>query len=195
MSGRLRVIGGGLAGCEASLQLAALGFEVDLYEMRPQRETPAHRTDHLAELVCSNSLKGQDAKSAHGLFKMELRTLGSFLLQAADEARVPAGESLTVDRARFSAAVERLVASNPRIRLHREEVLSLAGDDRPTLLAAGPLCSDALASDLFARVGSRRLHFFDAIAPVVEADSIDMDHAFWRNLWDKGSQADFLNCP
>jgi len=195
MHQRVRVIGGGLAGCEASLQLASLGYEVDLYEMRPLRKTPAHNGDRLGELVCSNSFKGLGLNSAHGLMKNELRLLGSFLMQAAEDARVPAGESLTVDRDRFSDAIEARIAQNPRIHLIREEVLTLAGDPRPTLVTAGPLCSDALAQDIFQRVGGEALHFFDAIAPVIEADSIDMNHAFWRNRWDKGTEADFLNCP
>lgn len=192
---RIRVIGGGLAGCEAALQLASRGFEVDLYEMRGGNgETPAHKTPHLAELVCSNSFKGLGLASAHGLLKNELRLLGSFLMQAAEVARVPAGESLTVDRDLFSAEVERLIAAQPLITLHREEVVALA-DERPTLVAAGPLCSDSLADDLFKRLGSRKLHFCDAIAPVVDVDSIDMDHAFAMNRWEKGEGADFINCP
>ena len=194
MQERVRVIGGGLAGCEAALQLAHLGFEVELHEMRPVATTPAHQTESLAELVCSNSFKGLGLTSAHGLMKQELRMLGSFLMKAAEEARVPAGESLTVDRARFSAAVEAMIAATPRIHMVREEVTTLAGT-LPTLVAAGPLCSNALAQDIFTRVGSERLHFFDAIAPVVEAESIDMAHAFWKNRWDKGTEADFLNCP
>ena len=191
---RVRVIGGGLAGCEAALQLACRGFDVDLYEMRPHRMTPAHRDGSLAQLVCSNSLKGMEPTSAHGLLKRELRLLGSFLLKSADEARVPAGESLTVNRELFSQSVERAIASASRIHLHREEVASLAGD-LPTIVAAGPLASDALADDIFARLGGERLHFFDAIAPVVETDSIDMDHAFYMNRWEKGETADFINCP
>lgn len=191
---RARVIGGGLAGCEAALQLASRGFDVDLYEMRPDRMTPAHRDGHLAQLVCSNSFKGMEPTSAHGLLKRELRMLGSFLLGCADEARVPAGESLTVNRELFSAAVEKAISSAERIHLHREEVKSLDGDI-PTIVAAGPLASDALADDIFAKLGGSRLHFFDAIAPVVETDSIDMNFAFYRNRWEKGETADFINCP
>lgn len=192
---RIRIIGGGLAGCEAALQLAHRGFPVDLYEMRGTgTTTPAHKTDHLAELVCSNSFKGLGMASAHGLLKKELRLLGSFLMEAAEKSRVPAGESLTVDRELFSAEVERLIAENPLITLHREEVQTLQ-DSRPTLMAAGPLCSDTLAQDLFERVGSRRLHFCDAIAPVIDVDSIDMNHAFALNRWEKGETADFINCP
>lgn len=191
---RVRVIGGGLAGSEAALQLASMGFDVDLYEMRPVKMTPAHRDGSLAQLVCSNSFKGMESTSAHGLLKRELRMLGSFLLDAADVARVPAGESLTVNREVFSREVEKAVLSAGRIRLHREEVLSLSGE-LPTIVAAGPLASDVLAGDIFSRLGGARLHFFDAIAPVVEADSIDMEHAFFRNRWEKGDSADFINCP
>jgi methylenetetrahydrofolate--tRNA-(uracil-5-)-methyltransferase len=191
---RVRVIGGGLAGCEAALQLASRGFDVDLYEMRPGRQTPAHRDGKLAQLVCSNSFKGMGMTSAHGLLKNELRLLGSFLLKAAEEAKVPAGESLTVNREIFSDSVEGLIASTSKITLHRDEVISLEGDF-PTLVAAGPLASDALADDIFKRLGSERLHFFDAIAPVIEADSIDMERAFYLNRWEKGETADFINCP
>ncbi len=191
---RVRVIGAGLAGCEAALQLASFGFDVELYEMRPVRMTPAHRDGKLAQLVCSNSFKGMEPTSAHGLLKRELRMLGSFLLRAADEARVPAGESLTVNRENFSDAVERVLASSERIHLHRKEVLTIAGD-LPTIVAAGPLASDALANDIFSHLGGEQLHFFDAIAPVVETDSIDMEHAFYRNRWEKGETADFINCP
>jgi len=195
MTQNIRIIGAGLAGCEAALQLAHLGFEIDLYEMRPVVKTPAHHTANMAELVCSNSFKGLGLSSAHGLMKNELRMLGSFLMQAAEEARVPAGESLTVDRERFSQAVEARIHSNPHIHVHNEEVTSLLGDPRPTLVAAGPLCSDTLANELFAHIGSEKLHFFDAIAPMIETDSVDMEHAYYRNRWDKGGDPDFLNCP
>ncbi|MDR1760049.1 MAG: methylenetetrahydrofolate--tRNA-(uracil(54)-C(5))-methyltransferase (FADH(2)-oxidizing) TrmFO [Fibrobacter sp.] len=191
---RVRVIGGGLAGCEAALQLACRGFQVDLFEMRPHRQTPAHRDGKLAQLVCSNSFKGLEKTSAHGLLKNELKLLGSFLLKAAESARVPAGESLTVDRDVFSDSVERLILAAPNITLHRDEVTTLESEF-PTLVAAGPLASEALTNDIFSRLGSERLHFFDAIAPVIEADSIDMSHAFFRNRWEKGETADFINCP
>lgn len=191
---QVRVIGGGLAGCEAALQLACRGFDVELYEMRPNQMTPAHRDGSLAQLVCSNSFKGMEPTSAHGLLKRELRMLGSFLLKCAEEARVPAGESLTVNRELFSQSVEKAIASASRIHLHREEVKTIEGN-LPTIVAAGPLASDALADDIFAHLGGSRLHFFDAIAPVVETDSIDFDYAFYRNRWEKGETADFINCP
>ena len=187
------MIGGGLAGCEAALTLANLGHEVELFEMRPTRNTPAHSSAHLAELVCSNSFKGLGASSAHGLLKEELMSCGSALLPLAFQARVPAGESLAIDRVAFSTLVERTMEQHPRIRLVREEVLSI-DPDRWTLVAAGPLCSDALAASLAALVGSKRLAFFDAIAPIVDAESIDFDHAWRANRWNKGEGRDFINC-
>lgn len=191
---RVKVIGGGLAGCEAALQLASYGFLVDLYEMRPKVNTPAHRGGDLAQLVCSNSFKGLAKTTAHGLLKNELTLLGSFLIELAKEAQVPAGESLTVNREIFSALVEKKILECPAITLHREEVTSLE-DDLPTLVAAGPLASESLTNSIFKSLGSERLHFFDAIAPVVEADSIDFNHAFYMNRWEKGETADFINCP
>ncbi len=190
----IRVIGGGLAGCEAALQLAAAGHAVDLFEMRPVRPTPAHRTGGLAELVCSNSFKGLGAASAHGLLKEELRQLGCKLLVLAQASRVPAGESLAVDREAFSQRVQAAIEFNPRIRLHREEVTAL-DPEAWTLLATGPLTSDALAQNLFAQLGQDRLFFFDSIAPVVMADSLEPDFLFAKNRWDKGDAPDFLNCP
>ncbi|NLB64335.1 MAG: methylenetetrahydrofolate--tRNA-(uracil(54)-C(5))-methyltransferase (FADH(2)-oxidizing) TrmFO [Fibrobacter sp.] len=194
MKRRIKVIGGGLAGSEAALQLASRGFSVDLYEMRGVQGTPAHQSTDLAELVCSNSFKGLGLTSAHGLFKNELQKLGAFLMEAAFATRVPAGESLTVNRQEFAQLITKKITEHPLITLHREEVTSLE-DDRPTLVASGPLSSDKLAQDLFSRLGTEKLHFFDAIAPVVEFDSINMEHAYFRNRWDKGESADFINCP
>jgi len=191
----LRVIGGGLSGCEAALQLACRGFNVDLYEMRKgEGKTPAHKTSNLAELVCSNSFKGTQLTSAHGLLKNELKMLGSFLLQAAEKARVPAGESLTVDREIFSEEIERLMAGSKKITLHPEECTDL-DSDIPTLVAAGPLCSEALAEQIKKITGKEFLHFFDAVAPVIESDSIDHSLAYAMNRHEKGSSADFINCP
>lgn len=190
----MKVIGAGLAGCEAALQLASQGFHVDLYEMRPEVNTPAHRGGDLAQLICSNSFKGLAKTTAHGLLKNELTLLGSFLIELAKEAQVPAGESLTVNREIFSALVEKKISECPLISLHRQEVTSLE-DDRPTLVAAGPLASESLTDFIFKTLGSERLHFFDAIAPVVETDSIDFDHAFYMNRWERGETADFINCP
>lgn len=193
-SGRIQVVGGGLAGCEAALTLARLGHEVDLHEMRPERNTPAHSTGNLAELVCSNSFKGLGAGSAHGLLKEELLVYGSALLPLAFQARVPAGESLAIDREAFSALVLQAVEGNPRIALHRGEVTTI-DPDAWTLVAAGPLCSDALAESLGALVGASRLAFFDAIAPIVDAETLDFEHCWKANRWDKGEGADFINCP
>jgi methylenetetrahydrofolate--tRNA-(uracil-5-)-methyltransferase len=190
----VRVIGGGLAGCEAALQLADSGVEVELWEMRPKVSTPAHKTGNLAELVCSNSFKGLALTSAHGLFKAELKRMGSRLIALAETARVPAGESLAIDRDVFSAAVEAAIASHPRIRMVREEAVEL-DPSRPTLVATGPLSSDKLTQALFGLIGSERLYFFDSIAPVVELDSLDLEQAFAKNRWDKGQEPDFLNCP
>jgi len=187
------VVGGGLAGCEAALTLARLGQDVELREMRPVRSTPAHHTDNLAELVCSNSFKGLGAGSAHGLAKEELGILGSSLLPLAFASRVPAGESLSVDREAFSKAVREAIEAEPRIRLVREEVVSI-DPHRWTLLAPGPLASDALAASLAELVGRSRLAFYDAIAPIVSADSLDWDHCWKANRWDKGEGADFINC-
>ena len=191
----LRVIGGGLAGCEAALQLACRGFKVDLYEMRKgMGKTPAHKTENLAELVCSNSFKGMQLTSAHGLLKNELKMLGSFLLQAAEKAKVAAGESLAVDRELFSKEVEHQITASGKITLHPEEYTEII-PEIPTLLAAGPLCSEALAEQIKELTGSEFLHFFDAVAPIIESDSIDYSHAFAMNRHEKGESADFLNCP
>ena len=191
---KVKVIGGGLAGCEAALQLAKRGIEVDLYEMRPQRQTPAHKTGGLSELVCSNSFKGMGISSAHGLFKHELRALDSKLMEAARLAKVDAGESLTVDRDVFSAEVQKLIEANPKINLIQGEVTKLDPEEH-TIIATGPLSSDALADEIFSLIGTERLHFFDAIAPVVELDSINMKYAYYKNRWEKGKTKDFINCP
>jgi len=192
---RVTVIGGGLAGCEAALQLACRGFKVDLYEMRKGAgKTPAHKTSNLAELVCSNSFKGVQLTSAHGLLKNELKVLGSFLLQAAEKAKVAAGESLAVDRELFSKEIENAVAASGKITLHPEECTEI-NYETPTLIAAGPLCSEALAQKIKELTGGEFLRFFDAIAPVIESDSIDYSQAFAMNRHEKGESADFLNCP
>lgn len=194
----IRVIGGGLSGCESALQLADAGLDVELWEMRPRVTTPAHKTGNLAELVCSNSFKGLGFTSAHGLFKEELRLMGSRLLALAMDSRVPAGESLAIDRDMFSAAVEKAIATHPRISLRREEAGEL-DPEQLTLVATGPLSSDRLTKSLFALIGTERLYFFDSIAPVVEFDSLDMDEAFTKNRWEKGQEngrePDFINCP
>ncbi len=162
--------------------------------MRPERQTPAHKTENLAELVCSNSFKGLGLTSAHGLFKEELKRKGSKLLPLAFAARVPAGESLAIDRELFSAEVQKAIDAEPRIKLIRREVTELDPKEL-TVLATGPLSSDALTKSLFSLIGSERLYFFDSIAPVVELDSLDLEQTFAKNRWDKGDEPDFLNCP
>ena len=189
----LTVVGGGLAGCEAAWQLAERGHTVRLLEMRPVRTTPAHQTDRLAELVCTNSFKSEDPANAHGLLKREMRRLGSILLAAADEARVPAGTALAVDRELFSSAMTDRMESHPRIRLVRDEVRALP--DGPTVVATGPLTSDALAVEIRALLGDDGLAFYDSIAPILSRDSIDLDVAYYLSRWGKGEGDDYLNCP
>ncbi|GMV38558.1 MAG: methylenetetrahydrofolate--tRNA-(uracil-5-)-methyltransferase TrmFO [Myxococcales bacterium] len=188
----VHVVGGGLAGCEAAWQLATLGLHVQLHEMRPHRRSPAHQTDGLAELVCSNSFRSRNPDNAVGLIKQELRAAGSLILGAADANAVPAGDALAVDRDAFSAAVASAIDGHPRIHVVREEVTSLP--DAPTIIATGPLTSDALAARIVALTGSERLYFYDAIAPIVDADSLDRARVFAQSRYDKGGD-DYLNCP
>lgn len=194
----LHVIGGGLAGSEAAWQLAERGHDVVLHEMRPVRQTPAHKTDTLAELVCSNTFKSTETVNAHGLLKAEMRLLGSMILQAADEARVPGGSALTVDRERFAAGVDERVRSHARITLAREEVTELPATG---IVATGPLTSDGLTRAIQQRLGVESLAFYDAIAPIVAGDSIDRSIAFRASRWGKETMADagdegaYLNCP
>ncbi len=192
------IVGAGLAGCEAALQLAARGFRVRLHEQKPHARTPAQVSDQLCELVCSNSFRGAQLTNAVGLLKEEMRRLGSFVMQAAELARVPAGSALAVDRERFSARMSELVRSNPRIELVSEVVERIPAA-RPCVIATGPLTADALALDVERRVGSERLAYYDAIAPIVSADSIDWDKVFLASRWDKGEDdADrtaYVNCP
>jgi methylenetetrahydrofolate--tRNA-(uracil-5-)-methyltransferase len=186
------VIGGGLAGCEAAWALAERGVAVRLYEMRPVRTTPAHHTDALAELVCSNSFKSVEPTNAHGLLKAEMRRLGSLVLQAADAARVPGGAALAVDRVLFSHAMHERVTAHPLVTLVREEVTELPS---PAVVATGPLTSDRLADALARRVGSEALSFYDAIAPIVATDSLDHDALFRASRYGKGNGDDYLNAP
>ncbi len=186
------VVGGGLAGSEAAWALAERGVRVALYEMRPVVPTPAHRTDRLAELVCSNTFKSVDLTNAHGLLKAELRALGSLLLPCADEARVPGGTALAVDREIFSRAVHDRVTGHPNITLVREEVAELPS---PGVVATGPLTSDRLARAIAARLGVASLAFYDAIAPVVADDSLDRDRLYALSRYGKGGGDDYLNVP
>jgi len=190
------VIGGGLAGSEAALQLARAGLPSVLYEMRPVRQTAAHSTDRFAELVCSNSLKSEQENSAPWLLKEELRRLGSFLIEAAWRVRVPAGHALTVDRVVFAEEVTRMVEASPLIQIRREEV-SRVPEDGIAIIASGPLTSDALAADIARLTGSERLFFYDAISPIVEAESIDMSVAFRASRYGKSMDQsdDYINCP
>ena len=161
------VIGAGLAGCEAALQLAKNGIEVDLYEMRPEKTTGAHSTQHLAEFVCSNSLGSVDLSNASGLLKHEMSAMGSYLIKVAKDVSVPAGNALAIDRNLFSQKVEELISQSGKINLIRREVTNIPSDE-PVIVASGPLTSDSLAEDIKRFTGEEHLHFFDAIAPIVE---------------------------
>jgi methylenetetrahydrofolate--tRNA-(uracil-5-)-methyltransferase len=192
----VHVIGGGLAGSEAALQVARAGLQSILHEMRPVRQTPAHHTDRFAELVCSNSLKSEQQNTAPWLLKEELRRLGSFLIAAAWRARVPAGHALTVDRVVFAEEVSREVETNPLIEIRRQEVERVP-EEGVVVVATGPLTSDALAADIARITGSERLFFYDAISPIVEAESIDMSIAFRASRYGKSMDHsdDYINCP
>jgi methylenetetrahydrofolate--tRNA-(uracil-5-)-methyltransferase len=185
------VIGAGLAGSEAAWQLAQRGIPVTLYEMRPNAYPPAFHTDGFAELVCSNSLRSNALANAAGIMKEELRKLDSLCIQAADATAVPAGSALAVDREEFSNYVTKAVSEHPLITVIREEVEKIP--EGPTIVAAGPLCADALAADIAAFTGEEALHFFDAAAPIVEKDSIDFDKAYFKSRYDKG-EASYINC-
>jgi methylenetetrahydrofolate--tRNA-(uracil-5-)-methyltransferase len=197
-TGEVHVVGGGLAGSEAAWQLAERGWSVVLHEMRPVRGTPAHQTERLGELVCSNTFKSTETTNAHGLLKAEMRVLGSMILRCADEARVPGGSALAVDRDVFSAAVSREIAAHPRITVVRGEVTELPS---PGIIATGPLTSDALAETIRVRLGLDGLAFYDAIAPIVSRESLDDAVIFRASRWDKETMAEaagegaYLNCP
>lgn len=193
MTPRVRIVGGGLAGCEAAWQLACRGVGVDLHEMRPVRTTPVHQSGDLAELVCSNSLRGDALDQAAGLLKEEMRRMDSLVLRVAEEVRVPAGSALAVDRGLFARRITAALEARPQIRIHRGEVPRIP-DDPVTIIATGPLTSDSLAEDVAAFVGQSHLYFFDAVSPVVEADTIDLHRAFRASRYGKGGD-DYLNCP
>lgn len=198
---RVAIIGGGLAGCECALALAKAGVSVRLFEMRPEKSSPAHTGADLAELVCSNSLRSDELTTAIGILKMEMRELGSLVMQAADATRIPAGKALAVDRAGFARFITELVEAQPNIEVVRQEVQSL---DAPELIgfdavvvAAGPLASDALAASLAQATtneGGQRLYFYDAIAPIISRDSVNLDIAFWGSRY-RPEEDDYLNCP
>jgi len=207
----IHIIGGGLAGSEAAWQAASLGVRVVLHEMRPVRPTAVHKTDRLAELVCSNSFRGDKLDNAVGLLKEEMRRLGSLVMRAADEHRVPAGAALAVDRERFSQAITDAIASHPLISLERSEITRVPADPSmfPLIIATGPLTSDSLSADIAALVGGDHLYFYDAISPIVLAETIDMTRVFRASRWDRSlrgtdsmaacgvddGQGDYLNCP
>ena len=202
------IVGGGLAGSEAAWQAASAGVRVVLHEMRPVRPTAVHKTDKLAELVCSNSFRGDKLDNAVGLLKEEMRRLGSIVMSAADQARVPAGAALAVDREHFSAAVTEAVASHPLIEIVRGEVPRIPESDGPLILATGPLTSDSLSADIAALVGGSHLYFYDAISPIVLAETIDRSKVFRASRWGRSlrgegnpacgvddGEGDYLNCP
>jgi len=195
MTHNLIIIGGGLAGSEAAYQAAQRGIKVRLYEMRPRKNTGAHVTDKLAELVCSNSLGSNLIDRASGLLKAELRLLDSLVVRCADESAVPAGGALAVDREKFAQSVTARIESHPNIEIIREEVTRIP--DEPCIVASGPLTSESLASDIARTLGSEHLYFYDALAPIVNADSIDMSIAFKASRYGKGDddEGDYVNCP
>lgn len=188
----VNVIGAGLAGSEAALQLAKCGIKVNLYEMRPNKATGAHVSEDCAEFVCSNSLGSLDVTNASGLLKKEMEILGGELIKIAYECQVPAGNALAIDREMFSQAVTKKIQDNPNITLIRQEITEIPEGN--VIIASGPLTSDAFAEKIKEFTQSEHLHFYDAIAPIVEKDSIDFDKAFWASRYDKG-EASYINCP
>jgi methylenetetrahydrofolate--tRNA-(uracil-5-)-methyltransferase len=194
----ITIVGAGLAGCEAALTLAERGFRVRLHEQKPHARTPAQTSDKLCELVCSNSFRGAALSNAVGLLKEEMRRLGSFVMQIAEETRVPAGGALAVDRERFAERMTSLVRKHPNIEVVAELVERLP-ESRPTIIATGPLTGDALARDIAEKVGTTALAYYDAIAPIISADSIDWDQVFLASRWEKGEDEEdktaYVNCP
>ena len=193
MSNRATVVGAGLAGCEAAYQLAKRGIQVDLYEMKPDKKTPAHSYNGFAELVCSNSLRANSLSNAVGLLKEEMRRLDSLIIKCADENRVPAGGALAVDRTKFSNAVTKAITNHPSITVKSCEITKVP-EDKNVIIATGPLTSKALSDSIGEYLGGEYLHFFDAAAPIVTLDSIDTDIAFFASRYDKGTP-DYINCP
>ncbi|PLX66840.1 MAG: methylenetetrahydrofolate--tRNA-(uracil(54)-C(5))-methyltransferase (FADH(2)-oxidizing) TrmFO [Denitrovibrio sp.] len=186
----VNIVGGGLAGCEAAYFLAEKGFSVKLYEMRPQVQTPAHETEFLGELVCSNSLKSTLPDTSSGLLKAEIEILGSVVLKVAEQCKVPAGNALAVDRTDFAKGMDDIIRNHPNIEVIGEELTDIPAD-RPCIIATGPLTSDKMAESIKRRFGGG-LYFFDAIAPVISFDSVDMEKAFFKSRWEKGDD-DYLN--
>ncbi|MGZ4778708.1 MAG: methylenetetrahydrofolate--tRNA-(uracil(54)-C(5))-methyltransferase (FADH(2)-oxidizing) TrmFO, partial [Thermoanaerobaculia bacterium] len=193
---RIKIIGAGLAGSECAFQLAEVGHQVDLFEMRPVKMTPAHQTSNLAELVCSNSFRSSAITNAVGLLKQEMSLLGSLVVRCGEEARVPAGDAFAVDRDRFSSAITKAIESHPRITIRRDEVTTLdrTGYDY-LVVATGPLTSQPLFDAINDFLGRDGLYFYDAIAPILAADSLDMSKLYWKSRYGKGSGIDYLNAP
>jgi methylenetetrahydrofolate--tRNA-(uracil-5-)-methyltransferase len=195
----IRIVGGGLAGCEAAWQAAEMGVPVTIHEMRPVTPTAVHKTDQLAELVCSNSFRGDKLDNAVGLLKEEMRRLGSLVMRTADKVRVPAGAALAVDREKFAEEMTAAISAHPRITVSREEIPAIPASSarEPVIIATGPLTSSSLSASIQAFVGSEHLAFFDAISPIVLAESIDMTKVFRASRWDRGQndEGDYLNCP
>lgn len=190
---KIKVIGAGLAGCEAAYAAARLGVDVELYEMKPHKHSPAHHTDGFAELVCSNSLRSNDTSNAVGLLKAELSALGSLVMEAAYATEVPAGSALAVNREEFSDYITEKIRNHPRITVIEGEVTEIP--EGITVIASGPLTSEALAECISAYTGGGELHFFDAAAPIVDFSTIDTSVAFFASRWGKGNPEDYLNCP
>ncbi|MDX8362264.1 FADH(2)-oxidizing methylenetetrahydrofolate--tRNA-(uracil(54)-C(5))-methyltransferase TrmFO [Cytobacillus sp. IB215316] len=188
----INVIGAGLAGSEAAWQIAKRGFQVNLYEMRPVKQTPAHHTDKFAELVCSNSLRGNSLTNAVGVLKEEMRMLDSVIIKAADECAVPAGGALAVDRHEFAGKVTDYVKNHPNVTVFNEEMTNI--DDTPTVIATGPLTSKALSNNIKELTGQDYFYFYDAAAPIIDKESINMDKAYLKSRYDKGEAA-YINCP
>ena len=191
---KLRIIGAGLAGCEAAWQAAEMGVLVELYEMKPRRYSPAHHRDGFAELVCSNSLRSNQLSNAVGLLKAELSLMGSLIMEAAYATEVPAGSALAVNRDEFSNYITEKIKNHPNITVINEEVTELSSDII-TVVASGPLTSEALANAIADMTGGTELHFFDAAAPIVDFSSVDMSRAFFASRYGKGDPEDYLNCP
>ena len=191
---RVKVIGAGLAGCEAAYQLAKKGIDVDLYEQKPLKRHNAFKTDKYAELICSNSLRSDDLYNAVGLLKQEMRLLDSLIMRAADKYRIPAGKSLAVDREGFSQYITDVIENDPHIKVIHEEVSRIDPADY-TIVAAGPLCEGALCESLKELCGNDFLHFYDAVAPIVEKDSIDFSSAYYKSRYDDENEGDYINCP
>ena len=190
---RATVIGGGLAGCEAAWQLANSGIYVDLYEMKPEKKTPAHSLDYLGELVCSNSLRADALENGAGLLKAEMRLLGSLLTECADATRVPAGGALAVDRLGFAQMMTDKITSHSNIHVYHEEITKIP-DEGIVIIATGPLTSDALSESIQGLCGGEQLYFYDAAAPIVTYDSIDHQKTYRKARYDRGT-ADYINCP